>query len=611
MLTRVLLVVFSLVFVPPPARLSAQEPPPEFELPDVISPGRRPQRASATPASVSVLTAADLRRLGVRTVGEAIAFLPETLARAYGGPGSLITPSIRGSSAEQVLVLLDGVPLNGVFAGTVDLSTIPIDDVERIEVLRGPFSAIYGSGAMGGVISIVTRRRARPTVALGGGSPGVVGVAISGGGLLLPGGRDWPSGGSARFSLRYDGAQGERPNSDLRSGYLSIRLGQAGSGRSWDLSLFATAAARGVPGSTFFPAALARQDDRRIVAAFSTERSRGPAADRLRLSLHRDGLDFRDPVFGTNDRHTGTSWSGEWQRTIRVSPARVVAIGVDGSLQQLSSTSVGERSATIGAAYLQDDRVVRPRLVLSTGLRADWHSAYGVQVNPRVGLVYFLRPETRLRLAAGRTFRGPTFADLYFPFDGFVMGNPALRPEQAWSIDMGLESSVRPGLVARATAFWSDVRDLIIYVPDAMFVFSPQNIGSASIRGASIELEGAIASRWHLRASSTWLVATDAATGLDLPNRPRHAGALTLSTNLRGGGSVAASAVLVGARFANTANTGTLPGYLTVGLAAQAPIAPGVVVRASISNLLDARYEPVQGYPSPGRTVFAEVVLQR
>jgi outer membrane cobalamin receptor len=575
----------------------AQEPPPEFELPDVVSPGRRVQPAAASPASVSVLTAEDLQRLGVRTVGEAIAFLPETIARPYGGPGGLISPSIRGSGAEQVLVLIDGVPVNSVLAGNVDLSTIPVDDVERIEVLRGPFSAIYGSGALGGVISIITRRHARPTAALGGGSFGGLSASAT-------------AGGDARLSLRYDASNGDRPNSDLRSGYLSLRLGSASTGHMWDLSLIGTASARGAPGTTFFPSLTARQDDSRVVAALTMASDRGDLTDRLRISMHLDGLTFRDPAFGTDARHDGATWGAEWQRVIRRSETHVVTLGLDASMQRLTSTSVGDHSSAVGALYLQDDRSLSPRLLLSAGLRVDTQSTYGVEVNPRLGLVYFVGPDVRLRLAAGRTFRAPTLADLYFPFDGFVRGNPLLRPEYAWSVDGGLEARVGPGLVARATLFWSDVRDLIIYVPDAFFVFSPENIGAASIRGGSLEVEGALSARWSVRASTTVMQASDGATGLDLPNRPQQTAALSLTRALPRGGSVTASAVLVGRRFADAANVVPLPAYVSTGLAVRVPMAPGLLARATIQNLFDARYEPVQGYPAPGRTVFVELVVQ-
>ncbi|MDR7544000.1 MAG: TonB-dependent receptor [Armatimonadota bacterium] len=575
----------------------AQEPPPEFELPDVVSPARRPQPAAASPASVSVLTAADLQRLGVRTVGEALAYLPETLARAYGGAGSLITPSIRGSSAEQVLVLLDGVPLNNVLGGTVDLSTIPVAEVERIEVLRGPFSAIYGSGALGGVVSVITRRRGPATVTLGGGSAGAAAFSVS-------------TGGGPRVALRYEGATGDRANSDLRAGWLSLRLGDEQGGRRWDATMFASLAARGVPGSVLFPTPLARQDDRRVVVAFSSTHSRGPLSDRLRGSLAYDGTDYRDPTFGISDRHDGSTWSVEWQRTVRRGPGLVQTWGADGHWQRLSSASVGERSAGVVAAYVQDDRTLRPRLLLSTGLRADWHSIWGLQINPRAGLVYFLRPEVRLRLAVGRTFRGPALADLYYPFDGFARGNPGLRPEQAWSADAGAEVVVG-GLSLRATAFWSDVRDLIIWVPDAFFVFSPQNVGAASIWGGSLEADGAMAPGWRVRGSVTIMRARDAATGFDLPNRPRVQGTIALTHTWGGGASLTAAAVALGERFADAANVVKLPAYVATSLVAHVPISAEAGLRVVIQNLFDVRYEPLQGYPAPGRSVFVEFNLRR
>jgi outer membrane cobalamin receptor len=601
-----LLVILCFTLTAQALAVSAQDPPPEFELPDVVSPGRRRQAATTSPATVTVLTAAELRRLGVRTVGEALAYVPETLARAYGGPGSLITPSIRGSTAEQVLVLLDGVPINGVYSGNVDLSTIPIDNIERIEVLRGPFSAIYGSGALGGVISIVTSRRARPRVAVSVGSFGAIGVGVSGGGSvaasnLMP---------STALSVRADRADGARPNSDFRAATVSLRMGETLGERSWDFTLFGSVGERGTPGTTLFPSTAARQGDTRVAAALTWQRERGRGSDRFRLSLHRDTFEFRDPAFAINDQHVGAIWSAEWQRVMRPSEGHVITLGADAQIQGAAALSLGARSSFVGALYLQDDRALTPSLLLSSGLRLDWNSQYTAQVNPRVGIVYFASPDVRFRLAIGRTFRGPTFADLYYPFDGFVMGNPLLRPEEAWSADAGVEVRTRSGLTWRATAFLSDVRDLIIYVPDAFFVFSPQNVGRASIHGASVELEGALGASARLRASATWLHAKDVATGLDLPNRPRYSGSVAVST-AAGPATLTAAAVFVSARYADSANTVTLPGYATLSLSADVPLGEAMSLRGTVSNVFDARFEPIQGFPAPGRAVWLELTIRR
>src|SRR2546422_1242524 len=128
--------------------------PPTFELPEVIVPGKRPQPATSTPASVTVISRDEIERSGARTVADAVRTVAEVSVRAYGGLGEVAQPRMRRSSPAQGLALLDGVPLNSGALGQTDLSTMSADGVERIAILRGPFAAIYGMGAVGGVINI-------------------------------------------------------------------------------------------------------------------------------------------------------------------------------------------------------------------------------------------------------------------------------------------------------------------------------------------------------------------------------------------------------------------------------------------------------------------------
>src|SRR2546427_4560033 len=172
--------------------------PPTFELPEVIVPGKRPQPSSTTPASVSVISRDRSERSGARTVADVLQALPETSVRAYGGLGGLALPSIRGSTPSQVLVLLDGVPLNNVALGQTDLSTISVDAVERIEVLRGPFASIYGSGALGGVINIITAGSVPGRVAARAGGFDLRSMTVS----------------SGNVAVTADATGGDRPNSD-------------------------------------------------------------------------------------------------------------------------------------------------------------------------------------------------------------------------------------------------------------------------------------------------------------------------------------------------------------------------------------------------------------
>src|SRR5215469_528007 len=172
----------------PSPRVLAQSPPPSsstpptFELPEVEVAGRRPQLPATTPAAISVVTADEIAAMGALTVADALRVLPEVFLRSSGGPGSLTTMSIRGSSSTQTLVLLDGVPLNRPDQASVDLSTLPIQQVDHIEVMRGAFSAIYGSAAIGGVVNIVTKGRPESSASARIGSYGETSNVLSIGG---------------------------------------------------------------------------------------------------------------------------------------------------------------------------------------------------------------------------------------------------------------------------------------------------------------------------------------------------------------------------------------------------------------------------------------------
>ncbi|HYM92115.1 MAG TPA: TonB-dependent receptor plug domain-containing protein, partial [bacterium] len=176
------ILVLTLALAPTAGAQPAPAGPPTFELPEVEVAGKRPQPPSTTPASISVITADEIARLGALSVGDALRILAEVRIKDSGGPGSLTTVSIRGSTSTQVLILLDGVPLNRPDQASVDLSTLPIQNVERIEVLRGPFSAIYGSPALGGVINIVTRSAPQTLLSSRIGSCGLAGNVVSLGG---------------------------------------------------------------------------------------------------------------------------------------------------------------------------------------------------------------------------------------------------------------------------------------------------------------------------------------------------------------------------------------------------------------------------------------------
>jgi vitamin B12 transporter len=586
-----------------PPTVSAQDPP-VFELPDVTSPGRRPQSRTATPASVSVLTAADLARLGVRTVGDALRFLPEVTVRDFGGLGAVQEVSIRGSSSPHTLILIDGVPINSTALGIAQANTIPIDIVERIEVLRGPFSAIYGSGAIGGVINIVTRsavpvRRVRAGTGTAGAGNGTATGAVL---------WSW-QGNRTRFSVDAtgDSTGGFRPNSDFAGQTYGARFTlMPRDDRSFTIGVRHYRADQGVPGDTAFPSPLARQGAARTALdAVWRAGGAGASSATVRAYWMDETIRFTDPAFGENDR-TGTSILGlEGQVVRQRGPAHVATAGfevqrhqIDALFDSIFGLAPIQRESWVGAVYAVSDRTIGPATLLSAGLRYDTHSVYGSQLNPRVGLVHRSDDRTVWRAAIGRTFRGPSFLLLYFP----GCSNPDLRPERAWSADAGVERTFGGSMAARATIFVTQAIDLI------RSGCPPVNVDTASILGGSVEIEGRLGSRTQVRLNVSVTNARDGA-GAPLIRVPSVGAAASVHISLTPRASVGLLLTVVGERpdvdlstFPST--TVTLPAYVLASIRYTQTLGSGTL-QVGVDNLLDAVYEGIKGFPAPGRTAFA------
>lgn len=597
---RAFLLGFLLVF--PSGPVAGQELP-TFEGEEVVVSGRRPQPVATSPAYVTVLLGSELRRLGLRTVGDALRYVGEVYVREnYGGPGGLLQPSIRGTSPLQVLVLLDGVPLNATSQLGVNLATLSLAEVERVEVLRGPYSAIWGSGALGGVVHVVTRRADGLRLRAGYGGAAVSVLSLSVGGRA----------GAGRYGLGVEhlGTAGYQPNGDASRWTGTLHLTWEPSLQSrWWFQAHHTQARYGLPGATnsfCYPCPDRQQDRRTVLQVGWSAGSPDAPSQQLRLWWYGDGLDYTTPGYASSA--VGEAYGADWQRVWKLPAGAVLTLGAEWQqvAYRFSSTFGGfDRSAQVGAGYVQYDVPLAARTLLGVGLRYDLHSTYGGQVNPRVGFVHFVTDALRIRGGVGRTFRGPTFAELYFP----GCSNPNLLPEAAWSADLGVEYALRTGLVWRANAFYVDAQNLIVGG------CNPQNVGSARISGASAELSGALGQGWQVLANLTWSEGVDRSAGQRLLRLPGWSANLVVRRDLGEGRALALFASYVGERddldFSTfPATRVTLPGHVTFGLRYELVVSD-VLVSLGVDNLFDARYETLRGYPAPGRTFFVQVTNRR
>jgi vitamin B12 transporter len=474
--------------------------------------------------SVSVVTGEEIRKSGATSVAEAIQNVVGVTINDQGPKGALQTISIRGASYAQVLVLLDGMRMNSSRDGGVDLSALPValEDIERIEIVRGPSSALYGADAVGGVMNIITKRSSQTVSKIGGaiGSHGYDDILVS------TSGKD----SGIRYSISGDRqtSDGYRPNSDLRQYIVDGRAGyDLSAASSLDVTANYISKENGVPGAIQFPSPQARQLERDAIYGITYRQKIGKEWD-LKLSGYQDQntLGYQDPDFFVNSRHETTTRNGEAQATWLMNTWNLFTFGYESRRNDLDSTDDGTHAATNDAGYVQDEISIGDSLIVVVGDRYDKHSIYGDKASPRVSGRYLIQGTgTIFRASAGKSFRPPTFNDLYWPSSFFTdsgttfitQGNPNLVPESAQEYEGSIEQSLGRGNMLKATGFRRKVDNLIYWTSTqteaTTVVTMPQNIGKADIKGWEAEVVFRFADAVVFGANYTYMNPVDETTG--------------------------------------------------------------------------------------------------
>ncbi len=580
--------------------------------PVVVTATRTPREVSQVGPSVTVIPAEEILASGARRLQEVLRDAVGVNVVETGAPGQLATASIRGSEAQQVLVLLDGIRLNSPQLGQFDLANLPVplDQIERIEVLRGPASALYGSNALAGVIHIITRRpEAEPRTSFSWSEARhdtrEVGFSAS---------RRVGSLGY-RFGASRDHSQGYRDNSDLDRTTLDGLL-------AWDLPGGFVVEAHGyhlqkeigVPGMKgVFLTPDARQQDENTSAAVSLKGPVGPLTVAGRGGYDRFDNRYRDPgaFFPTDDRHLAETVGGEVQIDTPLR-GRGLTLGSELYRDFLDSSANGEHDQSRWAAFGQQEVGLAPWVSLLVGVRYDGHSEFRNEWSPRVSLLLSPWDATQVRVSAGRAYRAPTFNDRFWPFDGFTRGNPDLEPETAWEYEAGVAQGLGRWGSVSLTGFRRDAKDLIDWRPedpaDPFSVWSPVNVGTSRIWGAEAATGLSPLRGVGLGANYTYLHAVDRDTGELLPGKPRHQVGAHLDVEpfwelrFRVAGRYA--------RYAAAPNRPD-PAYTVFDARVFRPLivadAVALDLTLGVDNLFDRDYEINPGFPMPPRTWRAGV----
>lgn len=578
------------------------------------------QPADRTGQAITVVSRDRLDTLQSVTVADALRTLPSLSVAQRGPVGTQSSVFVRGGNSSQTLVLVDGVRVNDPSSpnAAFDFGGLLGANVDRIEVLRGPNSIIWGSQAIGGVINVETLKPTGPLSLRGGveygafetvssrlnlaGTSGALGFSL-GGALYHTAGYSVFSGGTEADPSRQAALNGRvtlalAPNLriDLRGTYNNART-------SYDSAFSGGANSL----------AEARNTQWTAYAGLELELAGGRFRNRLaytRLDIDRVGTD--PVVFSFNNYlATGVTDRFEYRGAYDLTDRVQVVAGLEHERIRASTAFEGapadRASNQVTGGYVQLSLRPVDGLTLTGGVRHDVYSDYGGQTTLGGNLAYTPNGgATILRATYAEGFRAPTLSEGQPPY-----GNPDLKPETAQNIDLGIEQALI-GETVRATLTWYHRRstNLIAY---STATFQSENIGRAVSEGIEVGLSIRPTARLQVEASYALVDAFNrSAPNADkrLPLRPQHSASVTADWEAPLGIRLGTTLWLVGDSFDNAANTVRIDGYKRVDIRAAVPLGRGIELFGRVENLTGERYVTVANYNTAGRSGFVGARLK-
>ncbi len=577
-----------------------------------------PQEKS--PAAVTVITREQIEQSQQQLVSEVLRGQPGVEIARTGQPGTVTGVFLRGANNNQTLVLVDGLRVNSPFNNQFDFSQLAVDNVERIEILRGPQSTLYGSEASGGVIDIITKRGTRQPSGWLQSEYGSFNTASTRGGFSASEGK-LSVGGTGSYAS----SDNDRINSDYRQYHFDGRARYDFCDR-YSATLFASYFHNndGTPGDVFTddPTARLRTESARFGLTLNADLTDWWNA-KVKLSHARERGNFDQPANAANyftdyfSQTVAERDQVDFQNVFTLSEQHKVLVG--GTLEDASATlaadgsygpSALDQTLNTRSAYGQYDFTPLERLTFTAGGRVDDSDTFGAHGTYRFGArATAPGTETIFRASVGSGFRAPSLSDLYYPY----YGNPNLKPEQSLGWDAGLEQPLLANkLRLGATIFHNDFDNLIQY---SGATFQPENIGRARTFGVETFAAWQLRTNLTARASYTWLQTEDLDTGAELLRRPEHSGSLNLNWQILPQWSADASAQFIGPRADKNfgtypAQTVTLDTYTKLDLALHWQVHKHLEIFVRAENLLDKRYQEAFGYPALGRGFYGGLRAQ-
>ncbi|HEY1898295.1 MAG TPA: TonB-dependent receptor [Steroidobacteraceae bacterium] len=618
-----------LLFVPPvlAAESASVDVDPDAPLETlVISATRIPTPASQIGSSVTVITAQDIAVQQLRTVSDVLKLVPGLNLVQSGGPGGVTSVFMRGTNSNHTKVLIDGIdvsdPSNS--GATFDFGQLLASDIERIEVLRGPQSGLYGSDAIGGVISITTRSGKGPfnlSGSLEGGSFGTFNQTVAVGGSTdqfqyAANVEHLHSGSTPVTPL--DLLQPGEPRLDDYEDNLtaSTRLGYTVA-PGFDLSLVgrytdAHYAFTGDDPYVFpsFPSAMQSKSD---TSQYYTRLSGhllsfdGVLDQTLGVAYSSAWTLNLDPNLGASV-NTGDRVKADWQGAVHLATDETLVLDAEHARDAVQEPISAAITDNAGAVELQSH--LTERLYSAVNVRYDDNERFGSKVTWRIAPVYAIaESDTRFSASAGTGFKAPTLGELYQNFPPFFFANPDLKPETSTGYDLGVEQGLfKKAVQLGVTWFRNDIHDLITTdVTGTTYA----NVGRAVTRGAESFIAWQPLQVLRLRADYTFTQADDEILQEELLRRPKHKATLDAAWQVNETFSLDTTVLYMGSWIDGNRDFSiprlTAPAYTTVNMAANFAISSRWTVFGRIANLFNRHYQDPVGFLQPTLGVFAGV----
>jgi vitamin B12 transporter len=596
-----------------PVLALAQAAPAPDELPSyAVTATRTPAALTTLGSAVDTLSAAELARMQLPLLRGALASVPGAPAFASGAPGGSVSLFLRGTNSNQTLFLVDGlrfndpntdygVSLGGACAGACD----------SLEVAHGPQSTLYGGEAVGGVVSLRAGRGAGPAASS---------VAVEAGSFHTVQGTLSTQAGDPQSAYTFTASGGHTDNARANNAFDSANFVLRGDRKVSDT------VAVGATWRGFF-AKYGDPGDKYTNDPDNQDRESNQLATVFADIVSAPDLTSH-VTLGGQDRRFVADYSGpfgpditvvknrravlDWQSTYTANAQHRVTGGFTAEANHTVSSGFGDidHHQQLFALFAQDEWTPRPDLFLTAGLRRDRFDTFGSATTGRMTAAWLAAgSHLKLRSSYGTGFRTPSFLDLYGQ-SAFYVGNPHLAPEHARGWDFGADWYFAGNRgTASATWFRTDLRDLITY-DFSVFPGTVINVERARTQGGELALKYALSGQWQVRAAYTYLEADNLTQGARLLRRPRHSGTADLSRDFGRGWSAGTGLAFVADRQdvdARTYATVAQPGYAVVRVYGAWQATPRLAVKARVENLLNRKYEEVNGYPQPGVGAYGGV----